>query len=62
VNIGLTEFVCIPHKENYSIEHRRRCTYDVTLWRVRLTIVGVETQQRVPCSVELHDAMLYAAL
>jgi len=39
------------------MDHGRRCSYDVTLWRVRLTIVEVETQQRLPCIVELHVAI-----
>jgi hypothetical protein len=28
-----------------------QCTYNVTLWRVRLTIVAVETQQCIMCAL-----------
>jgi hypothetical protein len=26
----------------------KQCTYNVTLWRIRVTIVAIETQQCVP--------------
>ena len=29
----------------------------VTFWRVRLTVVAVETQQRILCVAELHIAV-----
>jgi len=32
-----------------SFEQYKQCTYNVTLWRVRITIVTTETQQCVMC-------------
>jgi hypothetical protein len=35
-----------------EVEQDRQCTYNVTLWRVRITIVPVETRQCTPCAVD----------
>ena len=54
-----TEFGCIPHKVKFILRAVMmvRSAYDVTFWRVRVTVVEVETQQRLPCSAELRVAI-----
>jgi hypothetical protein len=36
-----------------NLKEQRQCTYSVTLWRVRVTVIVTETQQFVLCD-ELH--------
>jgi hypothetical protein len=40
-----------------SKEQSRQHNYNVTLWRIRVTILAVEGQQCILCVVELHVAV-----
>jgi hypothetical protein len=33
----------------FNMEQDRQCTYNVTFWRVRVTVVAAETQQCLLC-------------
>jgi hypothetical protein len=43
-------------------EQERQCAYNVTLWRVRVTIVPVETRQCTPCAVDTTSVLPFCII
>jgi hypothetical protein len=42
--------------------NKTKCTYDKTSWRLRPTIVAVETQQRILCVTQTHISVYYVTI
>jgi len=36
-------------RTRFNTKRDMQCTYDITMWRGRITIVAVKTQQRIVC-------------
>jgi hypothetical protein len=47
---------------SWSLYNFRLCTYNVTLWRVRVTIIAVEKQQRLPFALLRNTAIKNASI
>jgi hypothetical protein len=50
---------CAASEMGEHIKQDRQYTYNVTLWRVHVTIVAVGTQQCIFCVVEIHVTVNY---